>query len=213
MTGCHSIIGEYEAQRGRGKGFQHLPAYARWSNLIFQIQNVHAFCITVSQTMAGGTPITQRLVPDGRHSNRHPRKSPFCLFPSLSTLPSSFLHLLLSTSRNFSGESVEIGSRAWKGHKEEETKCDELGEGPKSREERDGSAARKKRLRKKARREKGESDGMRNLPRQHPSRSLATSEPGILSPGFFFSRSFDFRPVLLVLSRTILSLSCTLELI
>jgi len=66
-------------------------------------------------------------------------------------LCSPFLQLLPSTSRNFPGESVEIGSRAWKGHKEEETKCDELGGGPKSREERDDSGAKKKGLRKRAR--------------------------------------------------------------
>lgn len=122
--------------------------------------------------MAGCTPIAQRLVPDGRHSNRHPRKSSLSL-SLLSSLRSLLLHLLPSPFHNFPGEFVEIGSRGWKGHKEEETKCDELREGPKARKERDSPGVRKEDERNREKeRGNGESDGMRNPPRQHPSRSL-----------------------------------------
>jgi len=103
-------------------------------------------------------------------------------------LCSPFLHLLPSTSRNFSSESVEIGSRAWKGHKEEETKCDELGEGPKSREERDSSGAKKKELRKRARETRER--GIGGNEKLAASTSLDLSQQA--SRGYFHPASFFF---------------------
>lgn len=100
-------------------------------------------------------------------------ENPLSLSPSLlSSLRSLLLHLLPSPFHKFPGEFVEIGSRGWKGHKEEETKCDELREGPKIRKGEDSSGVKKEGRKEPQEKKNEESDGMRNLPYQHPSRSL-----------------------------------------
>jgi len=145
------------------------------------------------------TPIAQHLVPDGRHSNRHPRKSSLCL--SLSLLSSPFsprsLYLLVSPFYNFFGESVEIGSWGWKRRKKK-TKCDEL---RKKLKEKYSSGAKKKRVETKKRGQNTKNKRERERERGEQKREweteweichtnisfdLGTTELEVLSPRFFF---------------------------
>lgn len=75
-------------------------------------RSVHMFCITISWP---GTPIAQHLVPDGRYSNRHPRKSPFCLSPSPPfspslSLSSVCLHLSTTSPRVHWNWTAKVGA-------------------------------------------------------------------------------------------------------
>lgn len=143
-----SIIREWRTKRGEGSVARLFPTCKM---VKFDFPNTRCTYVPYNGTAKPwpGAPITQRLVPDGRHSNRHPRNS--LSLPSYLLLP-LFLHLCLRpsiTSLASSSKSVRESGRDTKRKRQ----SDELGEGPELKKEGEKfkGQSRKNRKRKRVR--------------------------------------------------------------